>query len=154
MPIKRRAVVPSVLTALRLHIDTTSECHRWLRGHNGKNRPVTYITGEWDYVYRVIWEELHGPIPSGLQICHSCDHEWCVNPAHFFLGTQADNMADKAAKGRVRGVRHPNTHFTEQDIRDILQSTQTHQALADMYGVSRPTITMIKLRRTWSHIGG
>lgn len=54
------------------------------------------------YAHRFAWWVTHGPIPAGQQVLHRCDVPSCVNPAHLFLGTQADNMNDAARKGRLR----------------------------------------------------
>lgn len=72
---------------------------------------------------RVAWSLAHGrPFPDGLLACHSCDNPPCVNPAHIWAGTAADNMRDALAKGRVRFAKHcvaghprtpENTHRTK-----------------------------------------
>lgn len=41
-------------------------------------------------------------IPAGMCICHHCDHPGCVRPDHLFLGTNGDNMRDKAKKNHAR----------------------------------------------------
>lgn len=50
--------------------------------------------------HRVAWILKHGAIPIGVNVLHRCDNTSCVNDDHLFLGTIADNNADKVAKGR------------------------------------------------------
>lgn len=62
--------------------------------------------------HRVAWELAHGPIPEGLHVLHHCDNPPCCDAEKcLFLGTDADNSADKMAKGRNRGNGNENkTH--------------------------------------------
>lgn len=106
------------------------------------------------YAHRVAFELAFGPIPTGLHVLHRCDNPRCVNPAHLFLGTHQDNMADMIAKQRhAHGERQPTRKLSKHQVRAIRwlahhdPGPQTN--LAREFGVSASTVTHILTRQTW-----
>lgn len=106
--------------------------------------------------HRVSWHIHNGPIPTGMSVLHKCDRRICMNPAHLFLGTQADNMADMVQKGRsLNGESHPLAILTEEAVVDIRSRRVYHGYQADMareFGVTISTINQICKRKSWGHI--
>lgn len=106
--------------------------------------------------HRVSWEIHHGAVPTNMFVLHRCDNCFCVNPEHLFLGTQADNMADKKAKGRTSHLAtRGNAKITEIQAAEIVRlrrTGSTRRELASMYGLSPNTIKKIWARKIWGHV--
>lgn len=108
--------------------------------------------------HRVSWELHRGPIPDGMFVLHKCDNPCCLNPDHLFIGDQADNMTDKALKGRSvfplkRGEDNGFAKLTETEIIAIRSAHgQSQRKLAKQFGVSQLHISRIQRRIVWRHI--
>jgi len=103
--------------------------------------------------HRVAFQFIYGPIPKGLQVCHRCDNRLCCRPSHLFLGTSAENTADREAKGRgAKGSKQGNSKINEIQALSIRKDARSQNTIAREYGISQTTVWEIKCRRTWKHI--
>lgn len=91
--------------------------------------------------------------PLGTQhVCHSCDNPPCCNPAHLFLGTHQDNMADATQKGHFRGTNNGRAILCENDVLNIRAMNSKGAPIDDIakqYGVSQGAIRHVICRTSW-----
>lgn len=82
------------------------ECWQWTGARNRDGYGYLWNDGQMPRANRLVWELTNGPIPAGMEVCHSCDNPPCVNPAHLWLGTTGDNARDRETKRRGRWTKH------------------------------------------------
>ena len=105
------------------------------------------------HAHRLAWELTRGPIPASAVIRHACDTPLCVNPGHLVVGTHADNVADRVARGRsALGERNGRSKLTSADVVVIRGSRIANGLLALVYGVTHWTIKDIRKGKTWRHL--
>lgn len=99
------------------------------------------IGGKRALAHRIAYSLEHGvTLDVNQVVMHTCDNPKCVNVDHLRLGTQLENIDDMKVKGRSRRsklISHFPSMFAMRD------EGKTHQEIADLYGVSRPLVTLL-----------
>lgn len=132
------------------------ECWEW--------RGVRFVEGDYGRLvrrgknlraHRVAYELSIGPIPPGLDVLHTCDNPPCINPAHLWVGTDADNHRDRMLKGRNRvqdGERNSNVKLTAEQVAEIREryaAGERQTALAREFGIKQPHVSRIVRGVAW-----
>lgn len=139
------------------HVDKSGDCWLWTASKRNKGYGAfvwadddgNVINGR---AHRFSYELHVGPIPDRLFVLHRCDTPSCVNPAHLFLGTNADNVRDMIAKGRKvaggtytnghypRGTNHWNAKLTDAQVEAVRASRAeglSYSQVARRHGISQ-----------------
>lgn len=137
------------------------ECWPWTSNADRYGRGMFKLYGTNKCAARVGWLLLFGSLAVGECVLHKCDNPNCMNPQHWFSGTQLDNIADRHAKGRTsrasRNQRagHYAAKITTIGVRMIqtLAVQHTHEVLAEAFDVSRQTISRVAKPSRRGHVG-
>ncbi len=135
---------------------TTDKCWPWTASTVGGGYGVFALRpGKIVYAHRFSYFLTFGPFPEEMKVLHECDNPICVNPWHLKLGTHKNNMEDRAKRGRGnqrKGEAHYRATITEDDVRDIRQSSESQKELGARYHLSQTTISGILLRKIWKSV--
>lgn len=88
-------------------------------------------------IHRVVWENVHGPIPDGMVVMHLCDNPPCYRLSHLALGTHKENMEHMMAMGRGKP---PHPPISDALISQIVISTGSARSVARKLGVDHKTV--------------
>lgn len=89
-------------------------CHNWLGCTTPDGYPRVGRNGNHNLRgHRYFYEQLHGKIPKGLVVRHTCDNPLCLNPDHLILGTVDENVQDRSERART------NNHVSLEQVEEI-----------------------------------
>lgn len=133
------------------------ECWNW-KGYVGISNGYgkTSFNNVRGTAHRFAYQIAKGEIPKGLCVLHRCDNKICCNPAHLFIGTLADNVADMVSKNRQHrpdGDKHHNRKLSEAIVREIRtqhsKGNISMRQIAIAKGVYPSVIQNIIHRKSW-----
>lgn len=96
--------------------------------------------------HRKAYEDHWGVVLEPAEVVrHKCDNVRCVRPSHLVVGTQADNIADKVARGRCAVGEDNGQATVGNEVVDMVRKLYTGERgqlteLARRFGVSRVSI--------------
>ena len=133
------------------------DCWRWQGSFYGVGYGKVSFGQKQMYAHRLAWELAHGSeIPNGVQIRHTCDNRWCVNPGHLVDGSFYDNMQDAIERDRFRHTSgHWNARLSVEQVRQIRELGAAgirHETIAENFGVCRSAVTNIINRKSWRQV--
>lgn len=144
----------------------TKECIRFEGSLDGCGYGRLGIDGKLKGAHVLVWELTNGKVPNGFEVCHSCDHPWCIQIQHLFLATHQQNIQDMIEKGRhwlqknptqaIKGERHGRSKLNQSQVewlRQIYEGGEyTQSELAAMLRITKEHAGRLLRKESWGHI--
>jgi hypothetical protein len=106
-------------------------CQRWKGTFDRRGYGVLRAAGKMRKAHRASWALHHPGAEMPQVVMHSCDNRWCVAPDHLIGGTQADNLRDAAAKGRMFTPRGQKL-ISDADVVEMRRMRRDGATLAEL----------------------
>ncbi len=134
-----------VFKHINMHDGNPLLCWEWKKKLPEGKRPYFDVSGVRKAAYRIVYEQYHGVTLKKSQLVrHDCDNPICCNPHHLSVGTHQDNMDDMKER-----ERHGLPAHVVKAIRRLRNDGKTQKEIAELYGVSRETISAIDTERVY-----
>lgn len=133
------------------------DCIPWSGPKRKDGYGRTTVDGQRVYAHRVAFCDANNLSLlqiQGFVIRHRCDNPECINAEHLEIGSHADNVRDTVSRFRnCYGERHGRHKLRAEDVITIKNSYTGERgqcvALAQEYGVSHATISLILSGKKW-----
>jgi hypothetical protein len=135
------------------------DCLIWPFARGSKGYGSVKFRGRTMGAHRAMCILAHGEPPSDgrWDAAHSCGNGniACVNPNHLRWATMAENAADTAKHGSLRGTKQCKCRLSENDVRRIraMRGTMSAREIGRVFEISRTAVNSIHHRRNWGWLG-
>lgn len=108
------------------------------------------IGGKCKKVHQLVLEAFVSLCPDGMEACHNDGNPENNNLSNLRWGTRSSNVIDSVQHGT-----HPVAKLNKDkviNIKKMLRSHVPHRIMANMYNVSRSTISYINTGKVWNYV--
>lgn len=145
-----RSLMIRFLQKVETHGMDSNKCWPWKGASKNNGYGHVTVKGVSVTAHRRSYELFIGPIPKGMDVCHTCDNRYCVNPDHLFIGSRQENMDDCRKKGRTAGFRRKHlTQLTVQEIRRRAHAGVPASRIAETMGLKYHRVMSVIAGRTY-----
>jgi len=153
------AMTPRHIVMFEQKFTKSDGCWLWEANKLPSGYGMFRVQNTMQKAHRIAYQTYIGSFDRSLHVLHTCDVRNCVNPAHLFLGTNADNVKDKMSKDRqqrLAGELNGRAILTETSVKLMRKQWAsglfTQGQIAAQHGCKLGTVSGIVNRTAWKTV--